>query len=304
MSGLEVRGRRTVFFHVMKTGGMTFRHMLSSIYGEKYRVCDDPAIDAVAADLARYECVEFHVQPSGTDWVYLHSELVREQRWDLLEGRDIFVMFRKPVDQMLSMYFFLVKIRAIAEPELRASGLTFPESLEEFLDHRQYFNNQLGFMVGKTQRWALDLDRNDLANAKDMLVRLRAHVGLTERFNESAGVFAAVTGHRVPEKIVNHNENRERPRSGAISPKVIDRIREQSALDLELYMFAQEMFQEDLAAYAPTRSYSFASSLGAADTLIPTAMADATVEETSVTSAEPFGRVSWWAQFWQNVRSR
>ena len=43
-------GRRAevAFLHVMKTGGMTMRRVLASVYGEGFHVADDPDLDAMA----------------------------------------------------------------------------------------------------------------------------------------------------------------------------------------------------------------------------------------------------------------
>ena len=252
--------QKTVFFHVMKTGGMTFRGILSSIYGDRFHVCADPSLSSVQTQLAKYDCIEFHVMPHRNDWVNLHAEVASGSRWDLLEGMNIFTMFREPVEQILSLYYFMLKIRPDIEPLMLANGVAFPESIDEFLDYRENFNNQTAFVVGKSQHGGRFVGRDDLLGAQRIIRRLDMHVGLTERFDDSLRVFQAVTGRRLPPRsgIVIENRNEMRPAIETISPKVKGRIREQSELDVELYRFAQERFAGDFARYVqPERFFSF-----------------------------------------------
>jgi hypothetical protein len=252
-------GCKTVFLHVMKTGGTTFRAILVSIYGDGFHICTDSALAPVENALAQYECVELHLRNvAGKGWVHHHSELAAARRWDLLEGRDVFIMFRDPVDQILSHYFSMQRLRAQIEPRMKAIGVAFPETIEDFLDHRAHFNNQTAFVLGRQQQEGSLVSRRDLDEAIAVLDRLKAHVGLTERFADSLEIFQSVTGRQIPQ-YRSHNRTTGRPPLDAISPAVRQRIAEQSELDLELFEYAQRRFSEDLAAHhteAITRSRS------------------------------------------------
>jgi hypothetical protein len=227
---------------------MTFRGILSGIYGDGFHVCNDPSLASVEARLKKHRCVEFHVMPGQDDWVNLHAEIARQDRWDLLDGMDCFTMVREPVEQILSLYYFMVKIRAEIEPVMRARGVAFPETIWEFLDYREHYNNQTAFLVGKSQHGGRFIGGADLAEAQRIMARLNMHVGLTERFTDSLAIFQAVTGRQLPRTgIVVENRNAERPPLQAIPARVRERIREESALDLELYDFARERFAADSA---------------------------------------------------------
>jgi hypothetical protein len=249
---------KTVFFHVPKTGGTTFQAILAAIYGESFCICSDPSIDSIATALTRFKCLEFHLQPADSGWVCLHTELVRQRRWDLIKGRHAFTMLREPVDQALSQYFYLQTIRARVEPILHASGLDFTDSLTEYFRSPTAYNGQLAFLLGRTQRNETLTTRDDLAKAKEMLVELRMHVGLTERFADAMNVFESVTGERIPDAgIKNQNRNAGRPKVADVPNKIREQIRENSALDIELYEFGRELFLEDLKQCGKTRTYSF-----------------------------------------------
>jgi regulator of replication initiation timing len=252
---------KTAFFHIVKTGGTTFQAILSAIYGDSFRICHDPAIDSIKDALARLNCLEFHIKPTDTGWICLHAELVRQRRWDLLKGWHSFTMLREPVDQVLSQYFYLQTIRAQVEPILHADGKAFADSLTEYLRARTAYNGQLAFLSGQTQREGVLMSRNDLETVKEMLLRLRMHVGLMERFADSMNVFETVTGLTIPDtKIRNQNQNSRRPSLSEVSHKIKDQIRENSALDIELYQFGRELFLEDLSRCGQTREYGFLAS--------------------------------------------
>jgi len=250
---------KAVFFHIMKTGGMTFRRVLESIYGSAFHVVDNPEIESIRSALQSFDCIEFHTLPYNGDFVHMHINLARQRRWDVLLGTHVFTMFRDPVDQVVSQYFYMQKQRALIEPAYKANGIPFPETIEQYLDNPAHLDNQLAFLVGKYRlKPGNDLTRADLDEATEMLVRLNVHCGLTERFADSLHVFETVTGRRVPEgKILNQNQNPERPPLEAISPRTRDRIRELSALDIELYDFARDIFEKDIAQCGTARQYTF-----------------------------------------------
>jgi hypothetical protein len=251
--------RKVIFLHVLKTGGMTFRGILSSIYGESFHVCADPSIDSIKASLKRFDCVEFHALPLRGDFAFMHSELVKQRRWDLLQGTDVFTMFREPLDQMVSLYFHLVKKRAYVEMGYKANNVPFPGSLDEFIDCPWHFNNQLAFLVGNyLLSTKTELGREDLTEAKGILRRLRVHAGLTERFADSLHIFERVTGQCIPYRnIGNRNQNPDRPALDDIPSTVKKRIEDRSALDTELYEFARQLFSEDLAQCGPSPIRNF-----------------------------------------------
>jgi len=251
--------RKAVFFHVMKTGGMTFRRILSTIYEDKFHIVENPEIESVENSLKSFDCIEFHTLPFQGDFFHMHANLAKQRRWDVLAGTDVFTMFREPVDQVVSQYYYLHHKRAFIEPAYKVNGMKFPETMEEYLDNPLHLNNQLAFLVGKYRMKPGDeLTSTDLVDAKDMLIQLNVHAGLTERFSESLHVFETITGRRVPGgQILNQNQNPDRLPLEAISARTKDRIRELSNLDNALYSFARDIFMKDVAQCGKTRQYTF-----------------------------------------------
>lgn len=258
MSGNELAGK-AVFLHIMKTGGMTFRRVLTSIYGDSFHVVENPEIEAVAKSLKSFDCVEFHTLPYNGDFVHMHANLALKRRWDVIAGADIFTMFRDPVDQVVSQYFYMQQQRALIEPAYKVNGVPFPRTIDQYLDNPIHLNNQVAFLVGKYRlKPGNEIASEDLDAAREMIVKLNIHPGLTERFAESLHVFETITGRRVPGgKILNQNQNPNRLPLEAISAKTKDRIRALSWFDNELYAFARDVFMKDVAMCGQTREYTF-----------------------------------------------
>jgi cyclopropane fatty-acyl-phospholipid synthase-like methyltransferase len=253
------RSNKVVFLHIGKTGGTTFNGVLSSIFGDSFHFCDDPSIEGIARALESFDCIEFHTLLRRGDWVHMHGELAAQHRWELIDGADIFTMFREPVDQAISLYFHLIEFRERVEPTCKANGVAFPESLEQFAESPWYFNNQLAFLVGKNQMTSKKLvGPKDLDYAKDILLNLQVHAGLTERYADALHVFETVTGRRIPGRSVEcRNQNSKRPSLDAIPFDLKERIRRQSALDIELYEFGRGLLEKDLARCGSAPVYHF-----------------------------------------------
>lgn len=246
---------KIAFFHVMKTGGMTFRKILKTIYGDSFRLSNEASLEKVQQEIAGFDCVEFHVMPEGNRFFYPHSSLVQGRRWDLLAGRESFTMLRNPSDRYVSQYYYLVSIRERIEPAMNANGYTFPASILSFGGK----NEQVGFLTGRfPDDGGGEINRRDLELAKEMLVSLGVHVGVMERFADSMNVFETVTGLKIAgDAIQVENRNRQRRPLASIPRYVQGLIRERNELDVELYEFGKELFLQDLARCRPTREYSF-----------------------------------------------
>ena len=250
--------KKIVFLHVAKTGGSTFRRIVSELYGDSFHTCRDRSIEDIAFTLAQYDAVEFHGVTTTTEWFRPFGEIVRLGRWDLLENVEVFTMLRDPVDRYLSNFFYMVSRREFTEAAMANHGYKFPESLEEMMSWPASFNFQIDFLLGKPAKAGVPVTRDDLEAVKEMLLRLNVHVGLTERFAESTHIFESITGRRVPGNLIrNTNRNPNRPALESVPEATRKLIRERSALEQELYDFGKELFLADLARCGPAKQFLF-----------------------------------------------
>ena len=249
---------KIVFLHVAKTGGSTFRRIVSAVYGDSFHTCRDRSIEDIAATLAKYDAVEFHGVTTTTEWFRPFGEIIRLGRWDLLENVQVFTMLRDPVDRYLSNYYYMVSRREFTEAAMANHGYKFPESLEEMMSWPASFNFQIDFLLGNPAKAGVPVTREDLEAVKEMFRRLNVHVGLTERFAESTHIFEAITGRHVPGNLIrNTNRNPNRPALESIPEETRNLIRERSALEQELYDFGTELFLADLARCGPIKEFQF-----------------------------------------------
>ncbi|HEY9719795.1 MAG TPA: hypothetical protein V6C69_20110 [Trichormus sp.] len=263
MSDLSNPHNKVVFFHIPKTGGITFRSVLQSIYGNSFFNTVDPSTAAMRASLEKYECIEIHCNPyQGVPNMNLC--LVQERRWDLLTGTNIFTMFRDPVDQAISLYCDLA--RQITHLEQHLGHLKyilppFPRNLEEFAAAPWFGNAQINFLLATQELWPR-LGPAHVHAVKNWLVDLQVHVGVTERFADSLQIFESVSGRRVPDgKVLFANTNKQRPPLDSVPESVKRKLRNNNAIDMELYEFGRQLFENDLRKYGTNRTYTFFSSV-------------------------------------------
>ncbi len=259
MSNLSNQSGKVAFFHVPKTGGITFRGVLQRMYEDSFIECQDPSLDAICENLRKFACVEFHVPLHSGNWAYTHSELANNNCWNVLNGREIFTMLRNPVEHIVSSYSYQLAARQFLEPHMfKPFGIPFPETLEEFVELPWYFNNQVHFLSGQISKPSFEFSQDDLAKVKDWLVELKVHVGLTERYADSLHVLEQVTGRKIRDnRIEKLNENPNRIPLDKIPNWLKDKICKQSALDLELYEFGKKLFEEEFKTCGESPSYTF-----------------------------------------------
>jgi hypothetical protein len=249
---------KVVFLHIAKTGGISFRRILQSLYQDSFCVCKDPTIPGIAATIAKFDAVELHSIRTAQRDLHLQGELIRQRRTDLLDGAEVFTMLRDPVDHAISTYYYGVQQRGKFESFYSSSNWSFPESLEAFVDMSDGLNGQVANLVGKY--WGMDGEktREDLELAKAMLVQKRVHVGLTERFPDSVRILQKVIGRQILDQMMPlENRNHNRPTLEAVPERLKQRIRDRSQLDQELYDFGKKLFLTELERYGPKLSGQF-----------------------------------------------
>jgi hypothetical protein len=104
-------------------------------------------------------------------------------------------------------------------------------------------NGQVRLISG-SQAEITYLSRKDLDVAKDNLDKHFIAVGLMERFEESLILFKKLLGWKNI-FYVKKNVTQDRPREG-ISKRVLEMIKKNNNLDMELYEYGKHMFEDIL----------------------------------------------------------
>lgn len=236
------RPRPLVFLHIPKAAGTTLEDFLLRHYlpaGKVFRFTGAPAQLAAFRGLAQEERDGFDVL-SG----HVHFGIDGL----LSEPATYITMLRDPVERIISAYYFI-----LAHPEhylhtyIAGRGFTLHEYATAGLN-QESDNDQVRWLtsrlheevpLGQVTRGMLDEAKWNLEHAVSVL-------GLAERFTDSLRCFAAAFGWGPVAYGKKLNTNRARPKRDQVSPQTVDAIRETNRYDLELYEFAQGLFEEQM----------------------------------------------------------
>lgn len=206
------------FIHLPKTAGTTMLEMVTKEYAETERELlyhnEKEMEEKLRLDEeGRIKCVYGHY------FFGLHSHVTRPYTYATI--------LRHPIDRLLSLYYF-------KQPEIQMSITAFLAS-----DFPQVSNNMTQYLAGGSV---------DLGRAKENLQKHFSVIGLTERFAESVYLLKSTFGWTQIDSLWKSNVTPNRPHQEEISPEVIEIIKAQNELDLELYTFAKTLFEERIAA--------------------------------------------------------
>jgi hypothetical protein len=98
------------------------------------------------------------------------------------------------------------------------------------------------------------MEERDLAFGRRLLDELGFHVGVTERYADMLHVFEHVSGSRIPEGRVDH-ENASPSGHGDLTPELRARIAAANSLDRALYEHACSRVEAQVAAMGPAPAY-------------------------------------------------
>jgi hypothetical protein len=226
--------RCLIFLHIPKTAGQSLHFVALRTYPEDQKIhlniLDKPVDEQMSRiplqERSRAALLWGHV-PYG-----IHEYIPRRC--------DYITILREPVDRVISVYKHILKSRThVLHDHVVNQGIGLEEYVLSDVDEGQTRNSQVRQLSGR--QFGM-IDHAALEQAKQNL-RGFAVVGLTERFEETVILLRRALGLRFRFYVTRNVSP-----SVEVSARAIDLIRERNQLDVELYAFAQDLFDDRLAA--------------------------------------------------------
>jgi ketosteroid isomerase-like protein len=221
--------RKCVFVHVPKTAGTSFNIAMRYALGpdavsQGFNATNMTSSEAERLD--RFDVISGHISMADVSRYF--------------SDRAILTILRDPIDRCLSWYYWARKDSTPSFSSDIAAAKRY--DIESFfdLDHRFHYRNVFNRQVRQLGDHVLNVstDLDKAYDAAKATLRSAAWVGR----QETLAADLEKLGMRLPEMaglpMLPANETRQRSLAAEASPRVIKRIRELNAYDLDLYAFA------------------------------------------------------------------
>ena len=235
-----MRWQTVIFLHIPRTGGTTLQRIPDRNYGRK-RTLSFYGPD-IGDEIERFAQLP-ESQRSAYQFIRGHLYFGFHR---FVPGKSTYVTFlREPIARALSFYSYA---RAHSDHYLHQLLARERLSLKALLEREatiELFNLQTRMIGGDRNSSNRSIDRSVLERAKENLRTNFCFVGLTEQFNASLLLLARELGWSLPVH-VKKNASQGKRQPASIDARTRALLREANALDLELYEFAKQLFDEQL----------------------------------------------------------
>lgn len=220
-----------IFLHIMKAGGTTLNGIINQQYPRN-------SIFRINGINSRND---IQMLPKG------RREKIKLIRGHFAFGLHYFIdcpatyftMMRDPIERFVSLYYYIQR-----DPQRKVEGL----SLEDFIVSRsqQEGNIQTKMLCGLTPTREGRSKENVLEIAKDNLDKHFSSVGILERFEESLVLFRKKFDWNFPLYLQQNKTTRKNKEAKDLSKEFLMILEESNAMDIELYKYASQKFQEEV----------------------------------------------------------
>jgi ubiquinone/menaquinone biosynthesis C-methylase UbiE len=228
-----------IFVHISKTGGLTLLPILDEMFppDQIMKAHHEGAIhEELITDSGQYRLIRGHIY--------------KDIRDKLTQPYIFITMLRNPVERARSVYQHIINHPVHGLYPI-ISKLTFREYV-----FSEDLNIKIDILNSQTRVITNMLDilvQPDLELAKQRLRDEFAWVGLTERYDDSLKLLSYTFDWPPITDYKKHNVTKNPIKRDEIAPDIIQRIRELNQLDLQLYDYALELFDQRWAAMEASR---------------------------------------------------
>ena len=231
-----------IFVHIPKAAGTTLRKIIERQY-------KPTAIFTVQESIEEFKKLP-EAQRTAIRCLMGH---MRFGAHELLPRVSIYItVLRDPLDRVISHYYYVLRSpdnvlhndvvsKSMSLKDFVCSGMT-PELDNGQTRRLSGVGHSIGFGQCSTEL---------LVSAKRNLREQFAVVGLAERFDETLILLKRALGWRVP-LYVKENVTRNRPPREEISDDILAVMEKYNKLDIELYRYAQNIFEEQIGEKKPS----------------------------------------------------
>lgn len=233
-------GKTLIFLHLLKTGGRTLASVLKRNYSDDVRFHYGQRPGETLEDLQQLS------EPERRSLQLVHGHFDFGIHTCFPQPCTYITLLRHPVERVISHYYY-----ALHNPQHYTHQLVKENdmSLTDYLEHGIIDLNN-----GQTRRIAGNISHRFKINesSEELLEIAKSHiqnhflmVGVTERFDEFLLLLKRQLG-LTSFLYTNSNVNPFRPRENEFSSDVIELIKHYNQLDLQLYTFVWQQFQNSI----------------------------------------------------------
>ncbi len=221
-----------IFYHMIKTAGMTFSYILRNNFGVNYSLVNPikKNIDKYGEMIFTNDDLKIYLKLNPR-LIAISGHYIRPYSLKKISGNDIAITFvRDPINRFLSGYNFGIE-----------KG-NFNVSLEEWINNPQQKNYQTKFIAGE----------ENLEKAKNICKNIINFVGISEKFDISLLLLKNIYLENLNVYYQKKNvTNKKLIKIEDLSEKTLRKIKYINELDLELYHFInEEIFKNYLKNYS------------------------------------------------------
>jgi hypothetical protein len=231
--------KAVIFLHLPKTAGTTLNRLIEWEYPLSKMYSIDPVLFTWSAAHLR------GLSPKRLKKICMFKGHMLFGLHEVLPQPATYItVLRDPVDRVLSAYYFMrsYKLHPLYW-KMRRENWT----LEEFVRRSQRDSVQSKIIAGSD--YDAPCTREVVERAKHNLRHYFSVVGLSERFEESLALMKLRFGWKL-NSYSSFNVTRARPKKRDLPGGTLDLIHQKNAFDIELYEYAQQIFEEAVAANA------------------------------------------------------
>jgi len=229
--------KKALFDHIPKTGGMTIHKILEDFVGNDLSPILNSSFKEGFQLLNQYKIVSGHF--------YFYPDDLKK---NFLDDLFLFTLLRDPLDRIISHFFYSKEDTANTGNFVIEAAKTYSLYEYVFSENINIRNNisnvQVNHFYPSIWNGSNDLSENEKLDLAKKSFDYYDLVGVYHQFDDFLTVLCYECGWPPVREIPRINVTSKRPKISEIDPKIIQRLEELNQLDLALYEYATQLFNQ------------------------------------------------------------